>query len=163
MEVATVRHRGRDLIADGVQIGAVYGLRYRLEPGLLTVQLTGAEPRRIDLGDADFFDLAWSPLFNSLPVMRDGLLDARRRRTYRMRWVDVPSLEVHPSDQVYEPQGGRDGRLPRRRLRRPDPVRRGRLRAPLSRHRPAVVSPGGRPAGQSEASVADSSAAATAR
>jgi hypothetical protein len=106
MEVATVRHRGRDLIADGVQIGAVYGLRYRLEPGLLTVQLTGAEPRRIDLGDADFFDLAWSPLFNSLPVMRDGLLDARRRRTYRMRWVDVPSLEVHPSDQVYEPQGG---------------------------------------------------------
>jgi hypothetical protein len=105
MEVARVRHHGREVVADGMQLGQLYGLRYHVEPGLLTVQLVGAAPRGIELGDADFFDLAWSPLFNSLPVLRDGLLDAGRRRTYRMRWVDVPSLQAELSQQVYEPHG----------------------------------------------------------
>ena len=105
MEVARVRRQGTELIADGMQLGQLYGLRYRLEPGLLTVQLVGATPRGIELGDADFFDLAWSPLFNSLPVLGDGLLDAGRRRTYRMRWLDVPSLQADMSRQVYEPHG----------------------------------------------------------
>ena len=26
-------------------------------------------------------------------------------RSYVMRWVDVPSLEIHMSEQVYEPMG----------------------------------------------------------
>jgi hypothetical protein len=52
-----------------------------------------------------FFDLGYSPLFNSLPVMRDGLLQVGRPRAYVMRWVDVPSLKVHRSEQRYEPLG----------------------------------------------------------
>ena len=88
-----------------MQVGASYGLWYRLEPGRLTVQLLGEAPRAIDLGDADFFDLGLSPLFNSLPVLRDGLLEAGPERTYRMRWVDVPSLQVHVSEQRYHPYG----------------------------------------------------------
>src|SRR3954471_8261911 len=84
MEVARVERRGDDLIADGTQLGVLYGLRYRLEPGVLTVHLIGEDPRAIELADADFFDLAWSPLFNSLPVLRDGLLEAGPGRDYRM-------------------------------------------------------------------------------
>jgi len=58
MEVAQVKRRGTELVGEGMQVGASYGLWYRLEPGRLTVQLLGAAPRAIDLGDADFFDLA---------------------------------------------------------------------------------------------------------
>jgi hypothetical protein len=39
-------------------------------------------------------------------VLRDGLLEAGPERTYRMRWVDVPSLQVHVSEQRYHPYGG---------------------------------------------------------
>ena len=106
MEVAEVERRGAELVGEGMQVGASYGLWYRLEPGVLTVQLLGEAPRVIDLGDADFFDLAWSPLFNSLPVLRDGLLEAGSERTYRMRWVDVPSLQAQLSEQRYHPHGG---------------------------------------------------------
>ncbi len=58
-----------------------------------------------ELDGADFFDLGWSPLFNSLPVIRDRLLQAGPPRDYLMRWVDVPSLEVSASEQRYEPLG----------------------------------------------------------
>src|ERR1700727_56105 len=61
--------------------------------------------RRSELAGADFFDLGWSPLFNSLPVLRDRLLQAGPPRDYLMRWVDVPSLEVSASEQRYEPLG----------------------------------------------------------
>jgi hypothetical protein len=44
-------------------------------------------------------------LFNSLPVMRDGLLEPGPARDYVMRWVNVPSLEVTASEQQYEPLG----------------------------------------------------------
>ncbi|HEX3957003.1 MAG TPA: putative glycolipid-binding domain-containing protein [Solirubrobacteraceae bacterium] len=58
------------------------------------------------MGDgADFFDLGWSPLFNSLPVIRDRLLELGPARDYRMRWVDVPSLQVVTSQQRYTPLG----------------------------------------------------------
>ncbi|MGN6868284.1 MAG: putative glycolipid-binding domain-containing protein [Solirubrobacteraceae bacterium] len=63
----------------------------------------------MELADADFFDLGWSPLFNSLPVIRDGLLESGPARQYRMRWIDVPSLAVSTSEQRYEPLG--DGRV----------------------------------------------------
>jgi hypothetical protein len=59
----------------------------------------------VPLDDADFFDLGWSPLFNSLPVIRDRLLQSGPARDYVMRWVDVPSLEVTTSEQRYEPLG----------------------------------------------------------
>jgi hypothetical protein len=105
MEVARVERRGDDLVAEGTQLGAVYELRYRLEPGMLALELVGRRSLEVELGDADFFDLAWSPLFNSLPVVRDGLLQAGPTHTYVMRWVDVPSLELHRSEQHYEPLG----------------------------------------------------------
>jgi hypothetical protein len=105
LEVARVQVDGATLVADGTQVHADYVLHYRLEPGLLTAQLAGEQPRRIELGDGDFFDLAWSPLFNSLPVLRDGLLQPGPARRYRMRWVDVPSLDVTWSEQTYEPRG----------------------------------------------------------
>jgi hypothetical protein len=59
----------------------------------------------VPLGDVDFFDLGWSPLFNSLPVIRDRLLESGPAGEYVMRWVDVPSLEVTRSEQRYEPLG----------------------------------------------------------
>jgi hypothetical protein len=105
MEVAHVERRGSDLIAAGTQLGAIYELRYRLEPNVLSLELVGERSLELELGDADFFDLGWSPLFNSLPVVRDGLLQAGPAREYLMRWVDVPSLEITSTEQRYEPLG----------------------------------------------------------
>jgi len=105
MEVAHAERRGRELVAVGTQLGAIYELRYRLEPGLLRLELVGHRSLEIALDDADFFDLGWSPLFNSLPVIRDGLLEPGPARDYVMRWVDVPSLEMTTSEQRYEPLG----------------------------------------------------------
>ena len=105
MEVAHVeRHEGK-LTATGTQLGASYELRYRLGPELLHVELVGQRSLDVPLDGADFFDLGWSPLFNSLPVIRDRLLEPGPARDYVMRWVDVPSLEVHESKQRYEPLG----------------------------------------------------------
>jgi uncharacterized protein len=105
MEVAHVERRPRDFSAVGTQLGAVYELRYRLEPERLTLDLVGENTLELSLGDADFFDLGFSPLFNSLPVIRDELLRPGPARVYTMCWVDVPSLEVTTSKQRYEPLG----------------------------------------------------------
>jgi uncharacterized protein len=105
MEVARVEQHGRRLTASGTQLGATYELRYRLEPQTLSLDLVGERSAEIALGDADFFDLGWSPLFNSLPVIRDGLLHSATPRDYLMRWVEVPSLELSESRQQYEPLG----------------------------------------------------------
>jgi hypothetical protein len=105
MEVAHVRLDGNHVTAAGTQLGAVYELRYRLGADLLSLELVGKRSLEVSLGDADFFDLGWSPLFNSLPVIRDGLLNAGPPRDYVMRWVDVPSLEIRTSAQHYEPLG----------------------------------------------------------
>lgn len=106
MEVAHVEPHENGLTAVGTQLGAVYELRYRLEPKVLFLQLVGGRSLEVELGDADYFDVGWSPLFNSLPVIRDGLLELGPPREYRMRWVDVPSLAISISEQVYEPLGG---------------------------------------------------------
>jgi hypothetical protein len=105
MEVAHVELRGTDLTAAGTQLGSVYELRYRLDAEMLRLDLIGERSLELPLGDADFFDLGWSPLFNSLPVLRDRLLERGPTRDYVMRWVDVPSLEVSASQQRYEPLG----------------------------------------------------------
>jgi uncharacterized protein len=54
-------------------------------------------------------DLGAAPLFNTLPVRRLGLLDATPGTEHRltMVWVDVPSLEVFASEQVYTALGER--------------------------------------------------------
>ena len=81
MEVAHVERGARDFIAIGTQLGAVYELRYRLEPSRLAIDLVGTRSLELELGDADFFDLGWSPLFNSLPVIRDELYGSARPAT----------------------------------------------------------------------------------
>ena len=104
MEVAHVESLDR---AAGTQIGSTYELRWQFEGDRLGLEIAGGSSARVDLGDADFFDVFASPFFNSLPVARDGLLDAGPAREYAMRFVDVPSLEVVTSAQRYEPLGER--------------------------------------------------------
>ena len=105
MEVAHVLATRPQFVACGTQLGATYELRYRLEQGVLRLNLVGERRLELHLDGADFFDLGWSPLFNSLPVIRDRLLEPGPPRDYLMRWVDVPSLEVSLSEQQYEPLG----------------------------------------------------------
>jgi Putative glycolipid-binding len=93
--------------ASGTQIGLTYELRYELEPGLLRLELVGERSLEVELGELDFFDLGLSPLFNSLPVWRDRLLEDGEAQDYVMRFVAVPELRVSESQQRYEPLGGR--------------------------------------------------------
>jgi hypothetical protein len=111
MEVAHVELRESDFTAVGTQLGATYELRYRLEPSHLSLEIVGQRTLEVELADSDFFDLGWSPLFNSLPVIRDKLLERGPPRLYEMRWVDVPSLAVSQSKQRYEPLGNRQVRF----------------------------------------------------
>ena len=104
MEVAHVESFER---SSGTQIGVAYELRWRLDGPRLELELVGGRRRSVELEDADFFDVFASPFFNSLPVARDGLLDRGGPRDYTMRFVRVPELEVVPSQQRYEPRGGR--------------------------------------------------------
>jgi hypothetical protein len=103
MEVARVQRDGSALLASGTQIGVAYELRYELEPDVLSLTLVGERTIEVGLGGLDFFDLGNSPLFNSLPVLRDGLLDGGDPRDYAMRWVSVPELEVSEQPQRYVP------------------------------------------------------------
>ena len=105
IEVAHVERDGNVLTATGTQLGAIYELRYRLGPAMLSLEVVGERSLELDLDGADFFDLGWSPLFNSLPVIRDGLLDRGPPRDYVMRWIEVPSLDVTLSEQRYEALG----------------------------------------------------------
>jgi len=107
MEVAHVERIEPEFVASGTQLGVAYELRYELEPGVLRLELVGERALEIALDGSDFFDLGWSPLFNSLPVIRDRLLEHGPPRDYLMRWIDVPSLEVHVSEQRYEPLDNR--------------------------------------------------------
>jgi hypothetical protein len=104
MEVAHVRSLSS---ASGVQIGRSYEVRWELEDDRLDLELNGEQRSSFRLGNADFFDVFASPFFNSLPVMRDGLLDAGPARDYVMRFVTVPDLTASDSSQRYEPMGQR--------------------------------------------------------
>jgi uncharacterized protein len=106
MEVARVDVDGGTLRAAGTQLGVAYELRYDLAPELLRLELVGERRLEVALDGLDFFDLGSSPLFNSLPVLRDRLLDGGEARDYVMRWISVPELEVDESPQRYEPLGG---------------------------------------------------------
>jgi Putative glycolipid-binding len=106
MEVAHIEQTAPEFVASGTQLGVTYELRYRLEQGALRIELVDQRTVELELDGADFFDLGWSPLFNSLPVIRDRLLESGPPRDYLMRWVEVPSLEVSLSEQRYEPLGG---------------------------------------------------------
>jgi uncharacterized protein len=93
--------------AAGTQIGVSYELRWRLHGERLDLEVVGGSRRTVELEDADFFDVFASPFFNSLPVVRDGLLHGGDPRIYVMRFVRVPALEIVRSEQRYEPLGGR--------------------------------------------------------
>ncbi|MGH3077440.1 MAG: putative glycolipid-binding domain-containing protein [Gaiellaceae bacterium] len=105
MELARVEISGSELGATGTQIGVAYELRYELERESLRLEVVGDRRLEVALGGLDFFDLGNSPLFNSLPVLRDGLLEAGDAHEYLMRWVSVPDLAVHEQRQRYEPIG----------------------------------------------------------
>jgi hypothetical protein len=105
MEVARVDVDDGALRASGTQLGVAYELRYELAPELLRLELVGERRLDVPLDGLDFFDLGSSPLFNSLPVLRDRLLDGGEARDYVMRWVSVPELEIDESPQRYEPLG----------------------------------------------------------
>jgi hypothetical protein len=68
--------------------------------GIGTLDLRrGTKPLRDDVLD---LDLASSPLFNSLPVLRDRLHEgAGAAREYTMAFVNVPELSVERSAQRY--------------------------------------------------------------
>jgi len=104
MEVAHIRSLAS---ATGVQIGRSYELRWWFEGDRLDLELDEEPHQTVRLEDGDFFDVFASPFFNSLPVMRDGLLEAGPPRDYLMRFVHVPTLTVEPSAQRYEPLGNR--------------------------------------------------------
>jgi uncharacterized protein len=103
MEIARVEVDGAGLRAEGTQIGVAYELRYRLGDGALDLEIVGGRSARVEPGDADFVDLGFSPLTNTLPILRDGLHRGSGPRDYVMALVDVPSLEVSSSEQRYEP------------------------------------------------------------
>jgi hypothetical protein len=104
MEIAHVESLER---ASGTQIGVSYELRWRLAGPRLDLEVVGGPRTIVELGEADFFDVFASPFFNSLPVARDGLLHGGESKTYVMRFVEVPSLDVVPSEQRYEPLADR--------------------------------------------------------
>jgi uncharacterized protein len=103
MEIARAEVVAGELSAHGTQIGVAYELRYELEPGRLRAEVVDGPSIDIGLDGADFFDLGFSPLFNSLPVL-GGLEEAT---DFVMSFVRVPSLEVTRSEQRYEPLGDR--------------------------------------------------------
>jgi uncharacterized protein len=116
-EVAFVEVGGARLSAHGTQLGAAYRLSYEIETdsSFVTERLSAEcetvggssrlELRRgIELtGDTLDVDLQFSPLFNSLPVLRDQLSEGGPARVYTMAFVLVPELRVTPSSQEYTP------------------------------------------------------------
>jgi hypothetical protein len=109
MEIARVELSRAESRVSGTQLGVSYELRYSLEPEFLTLELVGSRVLEVPLDELDFFDVGLSPLFNSLPVWRDRLLDEGDARDYVMRFVSVPDLAVVEAEQRYEPLG--EGRV----------------------------------------------------
>jgi hypothetical protein len=105
MEIVHVESLDR---AHGTQLGIAYELRWNLDGDVLELALDGGPGIRVELGDADFFDLQHSAFFNSLPVARDALLrEGAAARDYTMRFARVPELTAEPVRQRYEPLGNR--------------------------------------------------------
>ena len=105
MEIVRVESLDR---AHGTQIGIAYELRWKLDGAVLELTMDGGPGIRVELGEADFFDLHHSAFFNALPVARDGpLKEGAAACEYTMRFVRVPELTEEPARQRYEPLGNR--------------------------------------------------------
>jgi len=116
-EAAQVELESDWLVARGVQIGPSWRLDYELEtgPGWVTRRLQATAigegfRRTLDLrlgtdgwvdGALDC-DIAFSPLTNTMPVLRSGLASRAGAEDFVMSWVAVPELTVHASRQRYE-------------------------------------------------------------
>jgi uncharacterized protein len=61
----------------------------------------GGEPETV-AGALDC-DIAFSPLTNTMPILRSRLLQGGGPVDLAMAWVSVPDLQVHRSEQRYEP------------------------------------------------------------
>jgi uncharacterized protein len=120
-ELAFVELEEDRLTARGTQLRSTHRLEYVVETssmfvselfraevetvhGIGTLDLRrGTKPLRDDVLD---LDLAASPLFNSLPVLRDRLHEGGgEARDYTMAFVSVPELSVERSAQRYVPLG----------------------------------------------------------
>lgn len=128
-ESARIEVAERRFTATGVQLGVEpypYRLDYVLETGadwitrrLLLMLQDGTGEQRLDLrhdgaghwtasgeeldevaGALDC-DLAYSPLTNTMPILRERLRERTDAVDLTMAWVDVPTLTVHPSRQRY--------------------------------------------------------------
>jgi uncharacterized protein len=132
VEFVQARISAETLSAVGVAIGSdpyPYRLEYSLETtaGFVTSHLqatalgegrdhtldlrrseTGEWTADIDLPDlkeAHDCDLGLSPLTNTMPVLRHGLLDGDESVDFLMAWVSVPDLTVYASPQRYTALG----------------------------------------------------------
>ena len=103
MEIARAELNEGALGASGTMIGLSYELRYELEPGHLRVRVVDGPEVDVGLDGTDYFDLNFSPLFNTLPLLDD----LSEPTAFVMTFVRVPSLEVERSEQRYEPLGDR--------------------------------------------------------
>src|SRR4051812_16748911 len=84
----------------------------RVEDGKWTIDADGtgdldgpAPGGSPDLSGALDCDLGMSPLTNTMPVLRHGLLRGGERTAFVMAWVRVPHLEVIRHEQWYTPLG----------------------------------------------------------
>ena len=116
-ELAFVDLGGEGLSARGTQLGTTYRLAYEVvtDASFVTERFiaeceTREGSKRIELRRGSELspevldvDLGYSPLFNTLPVLRDRLLEGGPTREYTMAFVDVPALDVSPSQQEYTP------------------------------------------------------------
>jgi uncharacterized protein len=117
-ELAFVELDADRLTARGTQLRPGYRLTYALETsrrfvsehlraevetehgaGRLDLR-RGSKPLKDDVLD---IDVQASPLFNSLPVLRDRLHEGGDAREYAMAFVNVPDLSVERSAQRYVP------------------------------------------------------------
>ncbi len=74
------------------------------DPG---IELAPPGGRMEDVHGALDCDLGLSPLTNFMPIRRERLLNGGEPRELLMAWVSVPDLEVHRSEQRYEPVDAR--------------------------------------------------------
>ena len=117
-ELAFVDLEADRLTARGTQLSADYRLSYVLETSQMFVseRLRGEVETVHGIGMLDLrrgtkplkdevldIDLQASPLFNSLPVLRDRLHDGGVARDYVMAYVNVHELSVERSAQRYVP------------------------------------------------------------
>jgi hypothetical protein len=119
-EVAFVDLGEDRLTARGTQLRPEYSLSYVLETSAPFVSehlraevetVRGAGSLDLRRGTTPLkdgvldLDLQASPLFNSLPVLRDRLHEGGEAREYTMAFVRAPELSVQRSAQRYVPLG----------------------------------------------------------